>query len=87
MKYSVIIPVYNVETYIDRCVMSVIEQAYNDMEIILVDDGSLDGSGQKCDQLKKRYPNMVRVLHQENQGISGARNSGMKIARGEYLFF
>lgn len=83
---SVIIPVYNVEKYLDRCVRSVLNQTYGDMEILLVDDGSTDGSGAMCDA----YQNMdVRVhsIHKQNGGLSDARNYGIDRAGGEYLFF
>lgn len=81
---SVIIPVYNVEKYLNRCVNSVLEQSYDNIEIILVDDGSTDSSCGKCDDYKKYG---VKVIHQDNQGLSAARNAGMKIAAGEYIMF
>ncbi len=83
---SIIIPVYNVELYLQRCVESVIHQTYTNLEIILVDDGSPDWCGRICD----RYANQddrIRVIHQENQGASSARNAGMEIMTGEYCFF
>lgn len=83
---SVIIPVYNVEKYIDVCVNSVLNQTYNNLEIILVDDGSTDLSGEKCDRfavLDKR----VTVVHQENEGSSSARNKGLEMCKGEYISF
>ncbi len=86
MKISVVIPVYNVKPYLERCVNSVLNQTYKDLEIILVDDGSTDGSGELCDQIAftdKR----ICVIHQENQGLSEARNTGIQKARGEYLVF
>lgn len=85
-KFSIIIPVYNVEKYLDDCVRSVLAQSYRDYEIILVDDGSRDGSGTLCDTLAAK-DSRIRVIHQENQGLSGARNTGMAAAEGEYLMF
>ena len=86
MKVSVIIPVYNVEHYLERCVQSVLRQTYKDLEIILVDDGSTDGSGKLCDKIAGRDLR-VRVIHQENQGLSGARNTGIRQAQGDYAIF
>lgn len=86
MKVSVVIPVYNVKPYLERCVNSVLRQTYKDLEIILVDDGSTDGSGELCDEIATRTPNLL-VIHQENQGISGARNAGLKLAKGYYVVF
>ncbi len=86
MKVSVIIPVYNVKAYLERCVNSVLHQTYKDLEIILVDDGSTDGSDELCDQIATK-DQRIRVIHQENQGLSGARNTGIHEARGEYLVF
>ncbi len=83
---SVIIPVYKVEPYLQRCVESVIHQTYPNLEIILVDDGSPDRCGQICDRYALQ-DNRVRVIHQENQGVSSARNAGMKLMTGEYCFF
>lgn len=83
---SVIIPVYNVEKYLVRCVESVVNQTYKNLEIILVDDGSPDNCGQICDQLAKDECRIV-VIHQKNMGLSSARNSGIKIAKGEYFTF
>ena len=86
MKVSVIIPVYNVKPYLERCVQSVLGQTYKDIEMILVDDGSTDGSGQLCDELAARH-GQIRVIHQENQGLSVARNIGIRQATGEYVVF
>ena len=86
MKVSVIIPVYNVKLYLERCVYSVLRQTYKDLEIILVDDGSKDNSGELCDQLALS-DQRIRVIHQENQGLSGARNTGISQATGEYIIF
>lgn len=86
MTVSVIIPVYNVKSYLERCVHSVQNQTYKDLEIILVDDGSTDGSGDLCDQIAADEPR-IRVVHQQNQGLSGARNTGIRAAKGEYVVF
>lgn len=86
MKVSVIIPVYNVKPYLERCVNSVLNQTYKDVEIILVNDGSTDGSGELCDQLAAQSPS-ITVTHQENQGLSAARNAGIRQAKGEYIAF
>ncbi len=83
---SVIIPVYNVEKYIHRCVDSVLAQTLDNIEIILVDDGSPDGSPAICDEYAKKDPR-VKVIHKENGGLASARNAGMKVAAGEYMFF
>lgn len=83
---SIIVPVYNVEKYLEKCVNSIINQTYNNIEIILVDDGSKDNSGQICEQLKGK-DNRIKVIHKENGGLSDARNAGLKIAKGEYIGF
>jgi glycosyltransferase involved in cell wall biosynthesis len=83
---SVIIPVYNVENYLERCVRSVLNQDYDDLEILLVDDGSTDRSGQICDVLSKE-DTRIQVIRQQNGGQSSARNRGLDMATGEYLFF
>lgn len=86
MKVSVVIPVYNVKPYLERCVQSVLRQTYKDIEVILVDDGSKDGSGELCDQIAL-YDNRIRVIHKKNQGLSEARNTGIRQATGEYIIF
>lgn len=85
-KISVIIPVYKVEEYLNRCVDSVINQTYKDFEIILVDDGSPDNCGKICDEYAARY-SFVTVIHKENGGLSDARNAGLDVMRGEYVAF
>lgn len=88
MRLSVVIPVYNVAEYLRACVTSVLTQEYQDYEVILVDDGSTDGlSGELCDVIAAEYPERIRVIHQENRGLGGARNTGLENARGEYLLF
>lgn len=83
---SVIVPVYKVEKYISRCIESVIAQEYDDWELILVDDCSPDRSGEICDEYAQK-DSRIRVIHQENQGVSAARNRGIEEARGEYICF
>lgn len=83
---SVIIPVYNVKEYLERCLDSVINQTYRNLEIILIDDGSNDGSGKICDQYAKKDERIV-VVHQENKGVSKTRNYGIDIANGDYIGF
>jgi len=85
-KITIIVPVYNVEKYLSRCIKSLEDQKYSNMEIILIDDGSTDDSGKICDVLKKDYSN-IKVIHQKNKGVSSARNAGLKIATGEYIGF
>ena len=83
---SVIVPVYNVEEYLARCVDSILSQTYRNLEVILVDDGAKDSSGTICDSYAQR-DSRVKVVHKENGGLSSARNAGIDIARGEYLEF
>lgn len=83
---SVIVPIYNVEKYLDRCVDSIINQTYKNLEIILVDDGSPDNCPKMCDDYAK-IDNRIKVVHKENGGLSDARNAGMKVATGEYVSF
>lgn len=84
--FSVILPVYNVESYLERCVLSVENQSFSDYELILVDDGATDSSGTMCDTLAARYDN-ITVVHKENGGLSSARNAGLELAQGEYVWF
>ena len=81
---SVIVPIYKVEDYLERCVKSIVNQTYNYLEIILVDDGSPDNCPQLCDEWAEK-DNRIKVIHKENGGLSDARNAGMKIATGEYI--
>ena len=88
MRFSVVIPVYNVASYLTGCVNSVLSNQESDYEIILVDDGSTDErSGPLCDVLAAKAPNRIHVIHQKNCGLGGARNTGLEAAQGEYLFF
>ncbi len=86
MFFSVIVPVYNVAPYLRKCLDSLVHQTCKDKEIILVDDGSTDSSETICDEYAEQYP-FVSVVHQENQGPSGARNTGIEKATGEWLSF
>ena len=85
-KCSIIIPVYNVEKYIEKCVKSISNQDYENIEIILVDDGSTDHSGLIIDKLKMEDHRII-VIHQDNQGVSSARNAGLSAASGDYVTF
>lgn len=86
MRFSIIVPVYNVEKYLERCLDSIVNQTYRDFEVILVDDGSTDSSGNICDEYEQTY-GFIKVIHQKNQGVSGARNTGLKHAKGEWIVF
>lgn len=83
---SVIVPVYNVEKYLEECVESVLSQTFTDYELLLIDDGSTDSSGDLCDQIAKR-DTRVRVFHKSNGGLSSARNKGMDEAEGDWIVF
>ena len=85
-KISVIVPVYNVEEYLSRCVDSILAQSYENLEVILVDDGAKDASGAICDDFAVKDPR-VKVIHKENGGLSSARNRGLEAATGEYIAF
>ena len=85
-KISVIVPVYNVEAYLERCVESILQQTYANFELILINDGSTDSSGQICDHLASQHEN-VKVYHLENAGVSNARNKGIKLATGAWITF
>ena len=83
---SVIVPIYNVEKYLDRCIESVVRQKYRNLEIILVDDGSIDSSAQIADAWEKK-DSRIKVIHKVNGGLSSARNVGIEVSSGEYLAF
>ena len=85
-KISVIVPVYNVEAQLERCVESILQQTYAHFELILINDGSTDSSGQICDQLASQYEN-IKVYHIENAGVSNARNLGIQLATGAWITF
>ena len=86
-KVSIIIPVYQVENYLERAVDSALAQTLEEKEIILVDDGSLDASAQICDHYAQTYPELIQVIHKENEGLGMARNTGIRLATGEYIAF
>lgn len=86
VKISIIVPVYNVEEYLEKCVMSLVNQTLQDIEIVLIDDGSPDNCGKICDDFACK-DSRVKVLHKANGGLSSARNAGVKIAKGDFLMF
>ena len=83
---SIIVPIYKVEAYLDRCIESIVDQTYKNLEIILVDDGSPDGCPQICDNWKEK-DDRIKVIHKENGGLSDARNAGMQIMTGTYVSY
>ena len=85
-KISIIVPVYNVEKYLKTCLDSIINQTYQNLEIILVDDGSTDNSGEICEEYRKTDSRII-LIHKENEGLSMARNFGLDIASGDYISF
>lgn len=87
MNLSIVIPVYNVKEYLVECVNSILNAQIHNYEIILVDDGSTDGSQLICDEFNNSYPKIIRVIHQKNSGLSAARNKGLEFAQGKYIFF
>lgn len=86
LRFSIVIPVYNVEQYLHECIESVLAQSNRDFEVILVDDGATDHSGEICDSYAQKHPE-IQVIHQKNGGLSAARNTGMRAAKGEYILF
>jgi len=85
-ELSIIVPVYNVETYVEKCICSILAQTFANFELILVDDGSTDRSGEICEEMARRDAR-IRVIHKNNGGLSSARNTGIETARGAYLGF
>ncbi len=83
---SIVLPIYNVEKYLNRCMQSVINQTYSNLEIIMVDDGSTDSSGKLCEEWKEK-DSRIKVIHKNNEGLGLARNTGMDSASGEYICF
>ena len=83
---SVIVPVYNVAAWLPRCVDSVLTQTYQNLEILLIDDGSTDASGEICDAYAEKDPR-IRVIHKKNGGLSSARNAGLDVSNGQYIGF
>lgn len=85
-KISVVVPVYNVEAYLEKCIDSILNQTFRDIEVILVNDGSTDRSGYICDEYAK-IDKRIKVIHKINEGVSSARNQGISIAKGDYIGF
>lgn len=85
-KISIIVPVYNVEKYLEKCIDSILNQSFRDFELILVDDGSTDNSGYICDRYKNQDDRII-VIHKENGGLSSARNAGIDISKGDFIGF
>lgn len=85
-KISIIVPVYKVESYLSRCIDSILAQTYQNFELMLVDDGSLDRCGEICDNYAKK-DDRIKVIHQPNRGVSAARNAGLDLATGDYIGF
>ena len=85
-RISVIVPVYNVQEYLEKCLSSILQQSYQNLEVILVDDGAMDQSGTICDEYAVR-DRRIQVIHKENGGLSDARNAGIEIASGQYMCF
>lgn len=83
-KISIIVPIYNTERYLEECIESIVSQTYKNIEIILIDDGSTDKSGQICDKYSKK-DSRIKIIHQENKGIGQTRNVGLQYATGEYI--
>ena len=87
IKVSVCIPVYNMEKYIEDCIKSLVNQTLKEIELIFVNDGSTDNSLNILNEYKKQYPDIIKVISQENKGLGGARNKGLELASGEYIGF
>lgn len=87
MKFSVLVPVYNVEAYLEQCIESVLNQTYENYELILVDDGSKDNSGEICDKYAEIFPDKIKAIHKENQGVLAARITGIHEAKGDFCIF
>ncbi|MBC5624031.1 glycosyltransferase [Clostridium sp. NSJ-49] len=85
-KISIIVPIYNVELYVERCIESILNQSLSDFDLILVDDGSTDKSGEICEGYAKK-DSRIQVIHKKNGGLSSARNAGIEIAQGKYIAF
>ena len=87
MRFSILIPVYNVELYLQQCLDSVVNQSFHDYEVIIVDDGSTDNSGKICDEYAQRYPEKITVIHKQNQGLISSRRAAIEKAQGELCIF
>ena len=85
-KISIIVPIYNVEKYLRKCIDSILNQSYDNLQIILVDDGSPDNCPKICDEYLNK-DNRIQVIHKSNGGLSSARNAGIKVANGKYIAF
>lgn len=85
-KYSIIVPAYNVENYLEQCINSILVQSFNDYEIIIVNDGSTDKTGKICDNFASKNK-QIKIIHKKNGGLSSARNTGLEFASGEYTIF
>lgn len=83
---SIVVPIYNVEKYLRKCLNSIVNQTYKDIEVILINDGSTDNSARICDDFAQN-DNRIRVIHNKNQGVSYSRNQGINLAKGEYILF
>ena len=87
VKFSIIVPVYNTEEYLERCIESILKQTFEDFEIILINDGSTDNSKKIIADYQKQYPEKIKVVNKKNGGLSSARNKGVSKAKGEYILF
>lgn len=87
MRFSILIPVYNVKQYLSQCLDSVMAQTFSDFEVVIADDGSSDGSSELCDEYAKRYPDCIRVFHKKNEGLLLTRRFELDKAKGEYVIF
>lgn len=85
-KVSIVLPIYNVEKYLNRCIKSILNQTYSDLEVILVDDGSPDGCPRLCDEWSKK-DKRIKVVHKKNAGLGMARNTGIDMATGDFICF
>lgn len=85
--FSIIIPIYNSATYLEKCLNSVLHQSYSNFEVILIDSSSTDNSLSICEKFKNEYPNTIRIISIKNKGVSAARNRGLRVAKGEYIIF
>lgn len=86
LLFTIIIPIFNAEKYLDRCIKSVLKQSYREFQVVLVDDGSKDRSGEICDYYAK-HSSQITVIHKQNEGVSAARNDGIRVAEGDYIGF
>ncbi len=87
VKFSIIVPIYNVEEYLEECLNSVMSDEYNNYEVVLINDGSSDRSAEICKKYTEAYPGIIRLINKENEGLCIARNIGIKEAKGEYIIF